>query len=256
VPRIPTDSFTSETASPAPAIRNPAWLAVIDPRDREVYRRAGYVGSYGAGSSPALLVVDVEYNFTGDEPTDDILTSIAKYSDSCGPAAWKAIPVIAVILNEFRRRGLPVVYTHGIRTERTRTEPRVGTDVVDELAPAGDELVIAKPAASAFFDTGLREWLKQRRVDTVVVSGCVTSGCVRATVVDAASAGFRVLVPEESVFDRASLPHLVNLFDMDAKYADVVSADDVEAYLSRLPVRSADFASQATTGRRSSRTMR
>lgn len=248
MPRMPTDSF--DTASPLPADGEPAWLAVIDPHDREVYRRAGYARSYGTGSSPALLVVDIEYNFTGDEPSDDIFASIAKYSDSCGPAAWQAIPVIARLLEQFRRCGRPVVYTHGIRRERTGTEPRVGTDIVDELAPADGDLVIAKSAPSAFFDTQLRQWLNGRRVDTVVVTGCVTSGCVRATVVDAASAGFNVLVPEASVFDRGRLPHLVNLFDMDAKYADVVSADDVAAYLSGLPAQSSDAAAPVVTQRR------
>lgn len=252
MPRMPTDSLASDTAPPLPASRVPAWLAVIDQHDREVYRRAGYAQSYGAGSSPALLVVDVEYNFTGDEPSDDILTSIAKYSDSCGPAAWEAIPVIAGLLGQFRRCGRPVVYTHGIRAERTRTEPRIGTDIVDELAPDKDDLVIAKPAASAFFDTQLREWLTERRVDTLVITGCVTSGCVRATVVDAASAGFRVLVPEQSVFDRGRLPHLVNLFDMNAKYADVVNADEVVTYLSGLPAKSSDAAAQGVTQRRAS----
>jgi maleamate amidohydrolase len=248
VPRMPTDSFRG--ASPPPAGAEPAWLAVIDPRDREVYRRAGYARSYGTGSSPALIVVDVEYNFTGDVPADDILTSIAKYPDSCGPAAWQAIPVIAGLLDEFRRCGHPVIYTHGIRTERTRTQPCVGTDIVNELTPANGDLVIAKPAASAFFDTQLREWLTGRRVDTVVVTGCVTSGCVRATVVDAASAGFKVLVPEEAVFDRGQLPHLVNLFDMDAKYADVVSADEVAAYLSGLPAKTSGATAQAAMQRR------
>lgn len=211
-----------------------AWQAVIDPRDREIYRRAGYAGRYGAGGRPALVVVDAEYNFTGDDASDDILASIAKYKDSCGPAAWQAIPAIAELLAEFRRLSLPVVFTHGIPDATTPARPQPGTAIVAELAPCEGELVLAKSAASAFFDTPLRSHLAELAVDTVVVTGGVTSGCVRASVVDAASAGLKVLVPEECVFDRGWLPHLVNLFDMDAKYADVVALAEVRSYLAGL----------------------
>jgi maleamate amidohydrolase len=90
---------------------------------------------------------------------------------------------------------------------------------------------VAKSAASAFHDTGVDRYLAAKGVDTVIHAGCTTSGCVRASVVDAAACGFRNAVVEECVFDRALLPHQVNLFDMDAKYADVISLESAERYL-------------------------
>lgn len=204
--------------------------------EREVYERAGYARRFGAGSHPACVVVDVEYNFTGDDPGDDILTSIDKYSDSCGPNAWAAIPHIRTLLDAFRQRALPIAFSHGRTTDDTVRRPRLGTAVVDELAPRDGELVLAKDAASAFFGPVLASYLRERGVDTTVVAGCVTSGCVRASVVDAAAHGFKVLVPEECVFDRALTPHLANLFDMDAKYADVVSLAETMEYLTQLAI--------------------
>src|SRR5215216_2224437 len=145
----------------------PAWSGLISEAELEVYRRAGYQKKFGLGERPALLIIDVEYNFTGD---------------------------------------------------------------VDE--PILDS--IAKSAASAFFGTSLVSFLIENRVDTVIHTGCVTSGCVRASVVDAASYGFKNAIVEECVFDRALTPHQANLFDMDAKYGDVISLADVKTYLRSL----------------------
>jgi maleamate amidohydrolase len=212
-----------------PSLRTAVWDEHLTETEREVYRRAGYWQTFGLGRRPALLVVDVEYNFTGDT-CEPILDSIAKYSDSCGPAAWSAIPVIAGLLAQARQAGHPVVYTHGKDAGRPGV-PRVGNMVVDEIRPEGADLVVAKPSASAFFGTGIADYLTARGVDTVVHVGCTTSGCVRASVVDAAAHGFRNAVVEEGVFDRARLPHLASLFDMHAKYADVVSANEARRYL-------------------------
>lgn len=97
--------------------------------------------------------------------------------------------------------------------------------IVPELAPRGDELVVRKTVPSAFFGTSLAAWLTQRGVQTLVVAGCVTSGCVRASVVDAMSLGFRPLVVSDCVGDRALGPHEANLFDMEQKYAAVMTRD-------------------------------
>jgi nicotinamidase-related amidase len=211
-----------------------AFVRSLPTAERQVYKRAGYARRFGGGTHPACVVVDVEYNFTGDDPNEDILSSIAKYSDSCGPHAWAAIPSLLTLLEAVRRRGLPVAFSHGRVSETTRRQPKLGTAVIDELAPRDGELVFEKDAASAFFETELASYLRERDVDTVVVTGCVTSGCVRATVVDAASHGFKVLVPEQCVFDRALTPHLANLFDMDAKYADVISLTETMSYLAEV----------------------
>lgn len=198
--------------------------------ERAVYARAGYHRAFGLGTAPALLIVDVEYNFTGDVP-EPILDSIAKYPDSCGEAAWRSVPAIVRLLAAARAARIPVVYSHGTPTGDRPGTPRRGTGIIDEISPRADEYVVAKSAASAFHDTGVARHLAYRGVDTVIHAGCTTSGCVRASVVDAAAHGFRNAVVEECVFDRAWLPHRVNLFDMDAKYADVISLETAETYL-------------------------
>ncbi len=111
----------------------------------------------------------------------------------------------------------------------------MGREIVAELAPQLGEVIIAKDATSAFFGTNLVSHLVQAGVDTVLVSGCTTSGCVRATVVDSHDYRFRTIVVEECVFDRAITPHRLNLFDMAAKYADVRHLDEVLEYLPSVP---------------------
>lgn len=196
-----------------------------------VYALAGYAGPLGLGHHPALIVVDVEYNFTGDEPTDDLAASIEKYRDSCGPYAWAAVPAIASILQRMRGRGYPIVYSHGKRQAATPVVPRLGTAILDEIAPRAEDIIIEKESPSALFNNGVAAQLKDLGVDTIVITGGVTSGCVRATVVDAFSHGFRVAVPADAVFDRAISPHMASLFDIDAKYGDVLTAPEAAAYV-------------------------
>ncbi len=102
-----------------------------------------------------------------------------------------------------------------------------------ELAPRSSELLLSKKKASAFFGTPLISYLVEHGVDTVIVTGCTTSGCVRATVVDGQSYNLRMIVVEDGVFDRGELSHAASLWDMQAKYADVVSSDEVVTYLER-----------------------
>jgi nicotinamidase-related amidase len=118
---------------------------------------------------------------------------------------------------------LPVLYTRGADDpeDATQDERRDGRQIVQVAAPAAGEHVFEKRAASAFYAGGFVSALIHARVDTLIVCGCTTSGCVRATVVDSAAHGFRTIVVAEGVFDRAVLPHRVNLFDMAAKYAAV-----------------------------------
>jgi maleamate amidohydrolase len=102
------------------------------------------------------------------------------------------------------------------------------------VAPGPGEPVYVKPASSAFYGTPLPAFLAASGVDTVIIAGCATSGCVRATTIDAVSAGLRPIVPEECVGDRAEVPHATNLFDIDAKYADVLPLADVIHALQRI----------------------
>ena len=228
-----TPSASGSVAGRLVPDRARSWDSLIPADEVDVYRRAGYQRRHGLGTRPALLVVDVEYNFTG-MPGVPLLPSIDAYRNSCGPLAWAAIPSIARLLGIARARDIPVAFTHGVRRADTVTSPRVGTDIVDELAPRDGEVVLSKEAASAFLGTSLLRHLVEWGVDTVIHAGCVTSGCVRASVVDAAGYGFKSAVVEDCVFDRARVPHLANLFDMDAKYGDVVSLGEIEAYLAGL----------------------
>lgn len=214
------------------------WDGLLGPDELEVYRRAGYGRLRREGRRPAVLVIDMEYNFTGRKP-EPILASIARFRNSCGETAWRSIPKIARLLRTARARRVPIVYTHGFpkMSGATADEGRMGTDIVRPLAPRRGDVVYEKEAASAFFGTPLAGHLVGLGVDTVLVTGCTTSGCVRASVVDACAFGFRTVVVEECVFDRAPTPHRLNLFDMAQKYALVRPLARVEAWLRRLPIR-------------------
>lgn len=208
------------------------WEQFVKPEELEIYRRAGYGKTVGFGKKPALLVVDVEYDFAGDGP-EPILESIAKYANSCGTAAWQAMPHIQRLIHLMRGKKLPVIYTHSFPRNKDALPPQAHhrSAIVAEIAPLAGETVIEKEAASPFFGTNLASKLIGLQVDTLIHTGCTTSGCIRAGVVDGASFRFRNIVVEEGVFDRAQTPHWINLFDMDQKYADVLPIDEVVTWL-------------------------
>jgi maleamate amidohydrolase len=108
-------------------------------------------------------------------------------------------------------------------------------EIDPRIAPGNDDIVFNKRAPSAFFETGFVSMLVPMRVDTLIVTGCATSGCIRATVIDALSYGYRVAIPSDCIADRAEGPHEANLFDMDSKYGDVTSGDAVIEYFKSLP---------------------
>ena len=232
------------------------WRAVIGERDREVYAAAGYGGRVPRGRRPALLVIDTTYGFVGRERLP-VLESIRDYPNSCGEAGWQAVAVIAELLAVVRSLGWPVVYSAGFTQLGIRgvgrwadkhprsaiSSPPDSNVVVAEIAPLPDEPVLPKTKPSLFHGTPLIDLLVADGIDTLVVTGGTTSGCVRATVVDAFSHNLAVLVAEDGVFDRGELSHAVNLFDMDQKYADVVPAADVVGWL--MTVGSAAGAAEA-----------
>jgi maleamate amidohydrolase len=199
------------------------WSGILSPDEVRVYDRIGWMRSTREpGTSPALVLIDLENNFTGDRP-EPILDSIRRYRYSCGPYAWESLPHIRRLLGASREAGIPILYTRGAEDppDPTADERSRGREIVDVLTPAAGERVFEKRAASAFYAGGLLPYLIQTRTDTLLVCGCTTSGCVRATVVDADAYRYRAIVVAEGVFDRAQLPHRVNLFDMAAKYASV-----------------------------------
>lgn len=221
------------------------WRDVVPPEDRAVYEAAGYGRRGALGAHPALLVIDATYGFIGREPLP-VLESITRYPNSCGQAGWDALPHITRVLEVARLRQVPTYYTAGVtdfaqhagrwreKHPKTLEQPSDAQEIPEPIAPREGDIVIPKTKPSPFFGTPLLASLIDRRVDTVLITGCTTSGCVRAAVVDAFSNGFTTAVVEDGVFDRAPFNHAVNLFDMDQKYANVISSDEAIAYLSAL----------------------
>ncbi len=222
-----------------------SWERVIPATDLEVHAAAGYGKPLGLGTHPAALLIDLNYRFLGRRP-EPILRSVALWPKSSGERGWTAVAHVRRLLSLSRAADIPVIYTTGqgdrprgpqfLKSRQHGEAPPQADDlaIVAEIAPAPGDLVLAKPGPSAFFGTALLAHLIQRGIDTLLVAGCTTSGCVRATVVDAASYGFRVSVVEECVFDRFEISHHVALFDLNAKYADVMSLAEVERYLENL----------------------
>lgn len=227
---------------------NPAaWRSVIGDRDRAVYEAAGYGRPVTPGTRPMLLVVDVTYGFTGRERLP-IMEAIARYPNACGSAAWDAVDVIESLLPPVRALGRPVVYSAGFaqlgvrgvglwaeKHPRASKAPDDQHDIPARIAPRdGEDILLPKTKPSLFHATPLLELLVRANADTLIVTGGSTSGCIRATVVDAFSYNYPVIVVEDAVFDRGELSHAVNLFDMDQKYANVMASEAVLRYLDEL----------------------
>ena len=205
--------------------------------DLEIYERQGLGARMGFGKKPALVIVDFINGFNDANAFG-------------GGNIQAAIDNTEKLLAVVRHHDLPIVYTSqcyaedgsedgvfNLKMPRLRDGLKRGSkavQIVEQLEPRKGERVIEKLYPSAFFGTDLGGWLAQRGVDTAIVTGCTTSGCVRATVVDAMGMGFRPMVPRECVGDRALGPHEANLFDMDQKYADVMTLDEVLSELELL----------------------
>lgn len=205
----------------------------------------------GFGKKPALLLIDLYRWVFGDKP-EPILEAIKVWPSSCGLAGWNALPRIQTLLSAARGAGIPVVHTTGLGDEGSGIKGwaalrqggenapmnpealeryRRRYDIIDEVEPLPGEAVIKKSSPSAFWGTPLVGHLNYLGVDTILTVGESTSGCVRASVVDGCTNRFRMMVVEEGVFDRHEACHAVNLFDMNQKYADVVSLDEALNYL-------------------------
>ena len=224
----------------------PIWDDIITESDKEVFTKSGHgARKVSFGDNPALVIIDVTYNFVGDKP-EPILKSIERFPLSCGDNGWKAVYQIASLLPLARGKQVPIIYSAGEpslprvwgkRNPRSKEvrENKIGNEIVREIAPQANDIVIRKLAPSIFFQTPLLvNVLIPLKVDTLLFCGGTTSGCVRASVVDATSYGFTVGVIEECTFDRYEISHKVSLFDMNAKYASVVSIAEAKDYLSKL----------------------
>ncbi|AQH02421.1 hydrolase [Burkholderia sp. KK1] len=225
---------------------NTPWDGVISAEDIRAYEAVGFGRPSGLGKRPALLIIDIQYRTVGTQ-RQPFLEAIKEFPTSCGEIGWKAVDAIVPLLALFREKGWPVLYPHvapkkaydgGRLAEKIPAIMNVsakGYEFVEEIAPADGDVLLPKKHPSAFFATALCSHLIDKEVDTVIVVGCSTSGCVRGTVVDAFSYNFKVAVPHECVFDRSETTHKVNLFDLGQKYADVSATADLMARLREIP---------------------
>ncbi len=208
-----------------------------DEQAREVYARARLGGSVSLGSRPAVLVVDFSCGFTdpGSALGSDLTAEVEATKRLLDVARGKGVPVVFTTIGYE-----PSLRDGGLWLQKAPAlgELQVGghwVEIDPRLEPREDETVVLKKGASAFFGTNLAAVLLTQGVDSVVLCGATTSGCVRATAIDLLQYGWPTLVPRECVGDRAQAPHEANLFDIQAKYADVVSLDEAVAYLESVP---------------------
>jgi maleamate amidohydrolase len=227
------------------------WDDILTERDKEVFAKSGYGKKAGFGARPVVLVIDMNYNFVGDKP-EPILKSVERFRNSCGEEGWQGVYHIRELLEAARKKHLPTFYTTGHEggssvaygrwhSKNSRGAQDIGNqwakgnDIVAEISPQAGDVLVRKQKPSAFFGTPLMSMINMLRADTVLVTGCTTGGCVRASVIDAFSYNFKVSVVEECVFDRGQASHKINLFDMNMKYADVVSLKETIDYIAGLP---------------------
>jgi len=227
------------------------FAAHLSDQDKRVLETYSFGNCAGAGARPAVLVVDVNYTFVG-EHREPIAEAIKRRRNACGEAAWKAVDALQGVIGAARAKGLPIFYTTGdkrpdlgklgaraMKTVAPKAPSarnlRDGDDIVDEIAPEPDDIVIRKTKPSAFFGTPLLSQLVALRVDSLFITGGATSGCVRASTVDAFSNNYPSTLIADCCFDRFEASHVMTLFDMGTKYAAIASAKEAIARIQALP---------------------
>lgn len=235
----------------------PLWDDVLNDVERETIRRGGYGQSRALGKRPAVIVVDAQVNYIGENRP--ILDQIDRYPSGIGERAWQALsPIrqlidasraadVRVILTKVRQQSVgghegcqsTGIYARIARRPNYMSDDDPGQQVVDELAPRPDlgDVILYKEQPSAFFGTPLASYCIKWGVDTLLLAGGSTSGCVRATAVDAASLNLHVAVIQECVFDRVELSHKASLLDIWMKYGSVIYLQEALDYLNRLKQR-------------------
>jgi maleamate amidohydrolase len=210
----------------------------LQERDR-IYHASGFTGAYGWGRRPVIIIIDFQYSHTdAASPIGSEHLTPAIRATNCLLAAARPKGIAVVYVNTMYRAdgrdcglvGLknPVAFEYQL--EGTRW-----VEVDDRIKPEPDDIRIVKKTADSFFMTPLDYILRNMGVDTIVVTGCSTSGCVRATIASGADLGYRVVVPEECIAERSMQAHRYNLFDLNARYADVFPLAQVIAEIERMP---------------------
>ncbi|MGD9763995.1 MAG: isochorismatase family protein [Candidatus Binatia bacterium] len=209
---------------------------MADDKTAAFYRERGIGGRVGFGRTPALVIVDFITGLT--DPALPLGANLDAEIDAtrellalCRKGRFQVHYTTVAYVADGKDAGIWPAKLPGLLMLKVGSE---GVEIDPRLAPRPEEVVWTKRGASAFFGTGLASSLVAGGVDTVIITGCTTSGCIRATAVDSCQYGFRTIVVAEAVGDRAQAPHVANLFDIDAKYGDVVKRQDAVAYLSGL----------------------
>lgn len=214
------------------------WDDLLSEQDRQVITKAGYDEegassweSRGLGENPMVLVIDMQRLVVGEDVP--ILEAIEEYRTAMGEIAWDAIDHIEPFLAVAREHGVPVSYTRVVPSSYDDPD-HADLDIVEPVAPREGETVIDKSYASAFYGTDLLSRLVRGDHDSVIIVGNSTSGCVRATAIDAQQNGFDVILPQECLFDRVQASHKVALLDLWMKYAEVMERADAETYIEEI----------------------
>lgn len=210
-------------------------------RDRKFYQEHGMGGRMGFGKKPAIIVIDLQLGFT--DPACPLGGDLDRVVESCkeliAVAHQKQIPVFftACAYEEHLKdagvwgKKVPALSWLKIGSKWVEIDPRLGK--------TAEDIMVIKKYPSGFFGTHLQATLTSMRIDTLIITGCTTSGCVRATCIDALQYGYHGVVPEECVGDRAEAPHLANLFDIGQKYCDVTPLRGVLDWIEKYQVAEA-----------------
>ena len=216
---------------------NYIWDDLLSEQDKTVITKAGY-DQHGAaswdsrtlGKNPVLLVIDMQNHLVGKNVP--ILEAVEDERTAMGEIAWHAMDYIQEFVTSCRGMDVPIIYTRVIPQGRHADDDSL--QIVAPLKPRNGDIVLDKNYSSAFYGTVLLNHLHRNHADTVIIIGNSTSGCVRASAVDARQMGFSVLVPQECTFDRIEASHKISLLDMWMKYANVVSTEEALDYVTGL----------------------
>lgn len=222
------------------------WEQYLGEQDRQILEKGRFARRMGFGKKPAILVVDAQKFMVGIKGKE------SEWPSSGGQPGHDAMKQIVSLVSKGQAHQVPVFFTRfeiapsgndmGIyqlkrdllNTPHWCLTGEVGSELVDELTPTSNDIEFVKKKPSCFHGTPLLGYLIDRSIDTLIVVGGSTSNCVRATVFDAASYNYRVIIPQEAVFDRFPISNAISLFDMDRQFADVVQIQEVLAYFDSL----------------------
>jgi maleamate amidohydrolase len=203
----------------------PLWDDVLNAEDKQMFTKAKMGGSRVMGKVPALLIVDMTYGFAD-----------SRFRLGHSETGYPAVDATSHLLQKARGKNIPIFYTTPVSElhksgvgywKGAEAKTKEENTIVEKIKPMENEVVLQKRRPSAFFGTNLVDMLIYHGVDSLIITGLTTSGCVRASIVDAFSYNYKVVVPEECVGDRSQISHKVSLMDVHMKYGDVLKLAEV-----------------------------